>query len=91
MAPKARPCWRSTANKRVADVDWAATLMFLTISLCGFGFASWRASRPAEFGKVRLIPWTSVSLICGVVALFMMVHAVNLLGIKTGTISGPMR
>jgi hypothetical protein len=72
-------------------VDWAATLTLLVISLCGFGFASWRASRPAEFGKVRLIPWTTVSLICGVAALFMLVHAVNLMGIKTGNASGPMR
>ncbi|WP_085341217.1 hypothetical protein [Aquidulcibacter paucihalophilus] len=60
-------------------------------SFCGFAFASWRASRPAQFGKVRLIPWTTVSLICGVAALFMLVHAVNLLGFKTGTLSGPIR
>jgi hypothetical protein len=72
-------------------LDWPATLIALTIGLCGFGFSSWRASRPAEFGKVRLIPWTTLSIICAVVALFMLVHAVNLAGIQTGKTSAPMR
>ena len=72
-------------------MDWSATLVILALSLGGFGFSSWRASRPAEFGKVRLIPWTALSLICGVIALFMLVHVVNLAGIKTGNSSAPMR
>jgi hypothetical protein len=72
-------------------VDWSATLVTLAISLGGFGFCSWRASRPAEFGKVRLIPWTTLSLMFGVIALFMLVHVVNLAGIKTGNSSAPMR
>jgi hypothetical protein len=49
-----------------------------------FAFASWRAARPAEFGKVRMIPWTPLSLACAVIAIFMLVHMVNLLGVKTG-------
>jgi hypothetical protein len=72
-------------------LDWPATLIALAIGLCGFGFSSWRASRPAEFGKVRMIPWTALSIICAVVALFMLVHAVNLAGIQTGNASAPMR
>jgi hypothetical protein len=72
-------------------VDWSTTLILLIVSLGGFGFSSWRASRPAEFGKVRMIPWTTLSIICAVVALFMLIHAVNLAGIQTGRTSAPMR
>jgi hypothetical protein len=72
-------------------VDWSTTLTLLFLCLCGFGFSSWRASRPAEFGKVRMIPWTTLSIICAVVALFMLIHAVNLAGIQTGKTSAPMR
>lgn len=38
-----------------------------------------------------MIPWTALSIICAVVALFMLVHAVNLAGIQTGNASTPMR
>jgi hypothetical protein len=38
-----------------------------------------------------MIPWTTLSLICAVFALFMLIHAVNLAGIKTGNTSVPMR
>jgi hypothetical protein len=72
-------------------VDWSTTLVLLILSLGGFGFSSWRASRPAEFGKVRMIPWTALSIICAVFALFMLIHAVNLAGIKTGNRSAQIR
>jgi hypothetical protein len=38
-----------------------------------------------------MIPWTALSIICAVVALLMLVHAVNLAGIQTGNASAPMR
>jgi hypothetical protein len=49
-----------------------------------FAFSSWRAARPAVFGKVRMIPWTPLSLICALIAIFMLVHLVNLAGFTTG-------
>lgn len=66
-------------------MDWTPTLILLAIGMAGFAFASWRASRPAVFGKVRLIPWTTLSLIFAVLSLFMLVHVVNLLGFNTGS------
>ena len=38
-----------------------------------------------------MIPWTTLSIICAVFALFMLIHAVNLAGIQTGNGSAPMR
>jgi len=38
-----------------------------------------------------MIPWTTLSIICAVVALFILIHAVNLAGIQTGKTSAPMR
>jgi hypothetical protein len=56
-----------------------------------FAFSSWRAARPAEFGKVRMIPWTPLSLVFALIAIFMLVHLVNLMGMTTGRTSGGMR
>jgi hypothetical protein len=66
------------------NLDLTTTLIALVFSLSAFAFASWRGARKTEFGKVRMIPWTGVSLACAVVALFMVVHIVNLLGMTTG-------
>jgi len=38
-----------------------------------------------------MIPWTALSIICAVFALFMLIHAVNLAGIKTGNRSAQIR
>jgi hypothetical protein len=54
------------------------------VSIVLFAFTSWRAARPTEFGKVRMIPWTPLSLVCALIAIFMIVHIVNLMGVKTG-------
>jgi hypothetical protein len=65
-------------------VDWTTTFAIFIVSAALFAFSSWRAARPAEFGKIRMIPWTPLSLVCALVAIFMLVHMVNLLGVKTG-------
>jgi hypothetical protein len=56
-----------------------------------FALASWRAARPTEFGKVRMVPWTAISLIAALGAIMMLVHVVNLLGVETGPGKGPVR
>jgi hypothetical protein len=72
-------------------VDWNATLIAFFLSAALFAFTSWRAARPAVFGKIRMIPWTPLSLVCALIAVFMLVHLVNLLGISTGPQNGPVR
>lgn len=63
----------------------SVTLTLLALFAGAFAFASWRASRPTTFGKVRLIPWTPLIIVFAMAALMMLVHVVNLLGIETGT------
>jgi hypothetical protein len=65
-------------------VNFATTAVLFVSALALFGFASWRASKPTEFGKVRMVPWTSLIIVFAVVAIIMLVHLVNLMGIKTG-------
>jgi hypothetical protein len=65
-------------------VDLTTTLILFCGSLGMFGFASWRANRPVAFGKVRMIPWTTLIIVFAVIAIFMLVHLVNLAGFKTG-------
>jgi hypothetical protein len=65
-------------------VDLTTTLVLFGLSLSFFALASWRANRPVQFGKVRMIPWTTLIIVFAVIAIFMLVHIVNLLGFETG-------
>lgn len=62
----------------------------LTLSLAaGFlalaVFAGWRGARPPNFAKgPRMAPWRFIMVTASTAALFLVVHAVNLLGVKTG-------
>ncbi|MDX2235469.1 MAG: hypothetical protein NW200_13310 [Hyphomonadaceae bacterium] len=60
------------------------TLIVLAVAAGLFGFGSWRSAQPADPLNPRLIPWRPVLIIAGVVALLMLVHLVNLMGISTG-------
>jgi hypothetical protein len=67
------------------------TLALLAFFVAAFGFASWRAGRPTQFGKVRMIPWTPLIIVFAMGALMMLVHVVNLLGVETGQAAMPPR
>ena len=62
----------------------------LTLALCGVllalaAFAGWRGSKPSDPIKgPRLVPWRFIMVTASAFALFMIVHAVNLLGVTTG-------
>jgi hypothetical protein len=60
------------------------TLVVLALSVGLYAYGSWRAARPADPLNPRLIPWRPVILTAGVVAILMLVHLVNLLGVTTG-------
>jgi hypothetical protein len=53
-----------------------------------FAFASWRAMKPAGLTP-RVVPWRIVVLAAGAVALYLLVHLVNLMGMTTGRQSMP--
>lgn len=60
------------------------TLLILLTSVAGFAFSSWRAARPTQFGKVRMMPWLSLSIVFAFVSILMLVHLLNLAGLQTG-------
>ncbi len=56
-----------------------AALIFVT------AFAGWRGSRPPDVMKgPRLMPWRLIMVTAAAFAMFLIVHVVNLLGVKTG-------
>ena len=48
-------------------------------------FAGWRGARPADPLKgVRMIPWRMIMLLSAACSMPMLVHLLNLMGMKTG-------
>lgn len=62
----------------------------LSVALCAAllalaAFAGWRGARPPNFAKgPRLAPWRFIMVTAAALALFLLVHIVNLLGVTTG-------
>ncbi len=57
------------------------TAGFLAVAV----FAGWRGARPPDFLKgPRLIPWRFIMVTAAAGLLVLVVHLVNLLGVKTG-------
>lgn len=63
------------------------TLVLLGAALALGAVARWRSARPAEPGKVGLIPWTLILIVCGV----LVVLAVGNLMAIWGVSPPPMR
>jgi hypothetical protein len=60
------------------------TLIVLACAGGVFAYGSWKAARPADPLRPRLIPWRPLIILSGLVALLMLVHLVNLAGMTTG-------
>lgn len=60
------------------------TLALLAASVASAGLFVWLERRPAEPGRVRLLPTTPLIFLSVFVALLMLVHIVNLMGVVTG-------
>jgi hypothetical protein len=65
-------------------VTLAVTLTLLAASLAAAGYFIWLERRPPEPGKVRLLPTTPLIFLAILVAVVMLVHLVNLMGVHTG-------
>ncbi|PHR59856.1 MAG: hypothetical protein COA47_08720 [Robiginitomaculum sp.] len=61
----------------------AQTLFWLALVLVLFGFAIWRDSQPRQNGRVHWFSWKPVLMIALVVAIVLLVHILNELGIET--------
>lgn len=72
-------------------LDLTATLIGLTLAAALFALAAWRTSRPYDPLKGKsAVPWTLIAITAGAVALFMVVHLMNLAGIETGQGRSPV-
>ncbi|MFC3076575.1 hypothetical protein ACFODL_00590 [Phenylobacterium terrae] len=61
------------------------TLALLAAAAVLAVFAGWRGARkPDPFKGPRLIPWRAIMLTSAAMALLLLVHVVNLLGVTTG-------
>lgn len=60
------------------------TLIILTVTAAFAGFARYMESRPLPPDRIKMVPWTSLLLICVFVIVLMLVHLANLAGIETG-------
>jgi hypothetical protein len=67
------------------STDWIATLSALA-GFCGLlVFSAWKAGRPRPDSlRARWISWRFLVLLSGTCAFLVLVHAVNLLGVRTG-------
>jgi hypothetical protein len=59
------------------------TLAVMAILGAVFAFGSWRAARPADPLKPRMIPWRPIIIVAGVAFLLMALHLTRLLGVTT--------
>lgn len=66
-------------------MNLVTTLVVLAVSAAIFIFGSWRAAKPADPLRPRLIPWRPIIVFAGAAGLLMLVHLVNLMGFQTGT------
>jgi hypothetical protein len=64
-------------------MDVTATLIAVALAAGLLTFASWRTSKPVDPLKVRLAPWRTIILIAGCILIFLAVHLLTLLGMKT--------
>lgn len=61
------------------------TLSLLALLAVVAVFAGWRGSKPPDVLRgPRMTPWRLIMVTSAAVALMLLVHAVNLLGVKTG-------
>lgn len=50
----------------------------MAASAAFYALAAWRAARPARFGRVRVMPWTALSITAGALFVLLAVHALRL-------------
>lgn len=66
-------------------MDLKLTLALAAACLALAVFAGWRGARPPNpLRGPRLAPWRMIMMLAACATLVMLVHLVNLLGVKTG-------
>ena len=76
-----RRAWSATTS----PMDFALTLALLAGCACLGLFAGWRGARPPDpLRGPRLVPWRFLMMLAACAGLVLLVHLVNLLGVRTG-------
>jgi hypothetical protein len=63
------------------SLELTLAVMAVLGAICAFG--SWRAARPADPLKPRMIPWRPIILVTGAAFLLVALHLTRLLGVTT--------
>jgi hypothetical protein len=67
-------------------MDWPITLAIIAVSGGLTVFAGWKSGQPRKDRlKPLWISWTGVAVIAMIVVVFAAIHALNLLGMHTGS------
>jgi hypothetical protein len=65
-------------------MGWTTTLVIFFLAAGLAGLARYKLAREKPVGVILFTPWTTIMIVCILVALLMLVHAVNMLGVETG-------
>ena len=66
-------------------MELAPTLVLFLLAAATVACSGWRGARPFDPRRgPRLVPWRLIMVTAAVVALVLLVHLANLLGVKTG-------
>ena len=65
-------------------MDIVPTVITLLVAVAISAWASYKAGQPFDPMKPRLVPYTGLIFVAAVVAVYMVVHLVNLAGFETG-------
>ena len=58
------------------------TLALMAICAGVFAFAGWRGGRPSNPLRPRLVPWTFVAILAGVLFILLLAHTFSLMGLE---------
>lgn len=68
-------------------MDLVSTLIVLAVALAVTALAGWQGARPPDLRRgPRLVPYRLVMVTAAALALFALVHLVNLAGVPTGPV-----
>ncbi len=66
-------------------MDLLPTLILFLLAAAVVAFAGWRGAHPFDPRRgPRMVPWRLIMVTAAMVALVLLVHLANLLGMKTG-------
>jgi hypothetical protein len=60
------------------------TIALMAATAALFALAAWRSGKPAEPGRIRLIPWTLIMVFSGGFFMLLLAHLFGHFGIETG-------